>query len=445
VFTFGVVYIRINMTDGSSANTGSLLLPVLFTIPMTGCFLLISQSVGRLNRGMDHLPLLIASALVTVPVWIDNAQTAWLWYQAGSVERSWTPFKYDRPKEIQEAEKKPYLAANLYHQVEQRLRTKGSIPKRLNWPFFMRYRMAVQAMRKSDAVSCVRFLHPSQVVHPKKIELLKDLWHLEFLWGMQSGEPDFTQQDRIFVDLAMNAARTTPYVLDRWGRVYSLINGALWLEWEPKESFNDAVKLARVNDAFAVLRANGNMIISKPVSLFTAVPPPLPPGHSWISLEVFRDSRAALLVGNHGEWFLFGSPPAGFPTQPRFRFDRPVVADVKLDPDEKGYYLLDVFGAIHSDHPNGPPSIPVTSPPVPSELLPYWVGIPMAVNLVIDPLGRGMCVYTREGEIYTVAVHPFRETYRPKKKYRYRGVALKVFADGTPAALESNGKLVTVP
>ena len=69
----------------------------------------------------------------------------------------------------------------------------------------------------------------------------------------------------------------------------------------------------------------------------------------------------------------------------------------------------------------------------------------MAVDLELDPLGRGMYVYNRLGEVFSVAVKPYRETYRPPKPYPYRGVSLGAFADGTLYAFECNGAMVKIP
>jgi hypothetical protein len=429
-------------------NVGSLI-PPLMVFPILGCLLLLSCCFGRLERGRDHVLLLIPLALITFSVWKENATTWLYWYRAGELERAWTPFKHDavsEPDLVAAAERKPYEAARYYQLVYDRIQKKGTIPQLLNWPFFMRFRMATQAMRKEDALQCARFLPPSDVTSPDKIELIKNqLWHLDLFQDMQVHESLFEKRERVLVDYAMSPDRKTAYALDRWGRVYSYVEDTLWREWSPAESFNDAQHLTILNDVFIVRRKCGRLHISKNTLNLEIPPFSLMEGHHIIGMKSFRSVNTVILYTNYGEIFPCGKLPDGFPPYSKLFFDRPVIADLEIDLNEQGYYLLDRYGAIHSNHRNGQPLIPHTSPPVAKELLPYWAEQDMAVDLALDPSGRGMYVYNRLGEVFSLAVSPYRETYRPAYPHPDRGVELGIFADGTLVGFESNGGMVIIP
>jgi len=69
----------------------------------------------------------------------------------------------------------------------------------------------------------------------------------------------------------------------------------------------------------------------------------------------------------------------------------------------------------------------------------------MALDLELDPMERGLYVYNRLGEVFSIAAKPYWHTYRPPRAYPFRGIALLVKKDGFLTALESNGNLVTLP
>ncbi|MEW6236714.1 MAG: hypothetical protein AB1656_15120 [Candidatus Omnitrophota bacterium] len=433
----------------SEEHPGHLIIPGLLSLPILACVALISRSASPLLRGRDHLPLLLAAGLAAGAVWTDNAGVWRLWYIAGEQERAWTPFKYEpiSPKEIdsyQAAMKAPLEAARTYSLVLNRIQRKGDLPRYLNWPFFLRLRMAKQAIRLENPALCLQFLPPSQVMAPDKIERMKDLWEMEFLWTMRESESVYGSPEWIWADIVWAADEGQPYALDRWGRVYSFHDDLPQVEWDPKEPIYDAIDLERTDGAFVILRANGRIVSSMPLPLVAQAEAALPLGGA-IGMKFHPNGKALLLASAFGEIRIIGTSPEGFPSWKRLHFDRAVVADMELDPDGMGYYLLDIYGAIHSNHEKDAPSLPNTSPPVAKELLPYWAGMKMAVDLEIDPLGRGLYVYNRLGEIFTVAVKPFRETYRPPKIYAHRGVGLCVSPEGRLISLESNGAALDIP
>lgn len=420
--------------------------PRLILVPVLGCAALLSRACAPPVRGQDHLWLLGLLAFATLFTWSGNARTWYLWYTAGEQERAWTPYKYDAPEDIADAERKPHEAAITYNAVYQRILQKGDIPRFLNWPFYLRYRMAYQAMRKNQGAGCAAFLPITPDLGREKIRLVKQLWHLEFLAAARSGEPDYPRDGRIWVDSEYSADESTIYMLDRFGRVYSPLDTGLLLEWEPEADFADAVDLEITpSGGFLVVRASGSLWISRPDALFPESVVRVPLEGKLIGLEYFPGRTAALAANARGETWIAGKAPAGYPTSPAVPFDKPAIADMKIDPDGKGYYLLDIYGAVHSYHPGGPPSFPHTSPPVPQALLPYWAENRMAIRLVLDPRGRGIYVYNRLGEVFSIAVVPYWNTYRPPHTYPHRGAALLVKKDGSLTALESNGNLVPLP
>lgn len=420
------------------------LIPTLLVFPLIGCVGLAISRIPPVQRGRDHILLVILAGIAAIGVGIGDIKTWTIWYRAGESERSWTPFLYDDPIDIARAERKPYDAANLYNQVRERILLKGDIPRYLNWPFFMQYRMAVQFMRKKEPWNCASVLPHGDINEIRHMQYVKDLWHQELLWSMPNGEPDYQKNGRIWIDAELGNDRIY-YCLDTWGRVYSIRNDRMWLEWGPPQLFHDAIDLEILDGVFIVLRSTGEILTSKPLKLFdTKIVFPLDRGNT-IDIELFSYDSAAAVVNQYGEICLLGAVPKTFPTDETLRFDRPVIADMELEPYGNGYYLMDIYGAVHAKHAGGSPSIPITSPPVPKELLPYWTDLNMAIDLELDPQGRGLYVYNRLGELFTIAIHPYRETYRPEKTYPHRGVALIVNSDGSLFSLESNGKIVKIP
>ncbi|MBN2328605.1 MAG: hypothetical protein JXR73_15795 [Candidatus Omnitrophica bacterium] len=420
------------------------LLSRLLIFPIIGCTALSAGRTPVMRRGRDHLPFLLMALLAAASVWSGNIQTWAMWYKAGELERAWTPFKYDDPEEIQLADNKPYEAAHAYLLVRERLLQKGEIPRYMNWPLFMQYRMAYQMMRKRDAQGCALALPPGGVSIPRHIEMIKKLWHLEFMWSIRDCEPNFPKDGRIWVDGELDGHGVLT-MLNCWGRVYSMDDPYCWIEWESKGVFNDAVDLEIIDGAYVVLRRSGEIQSSKPLKALGGRTRIQSKMEDAVDFEVFSSQTAAVVVDAYGEMQLFGDPPLSFPSWRKLRFPRPVIADLELEPFENGYYVLDLYGAVHANHAGGMPSIPTSSPPVPKENLPYWQNQDMAVDLELDPQGRGLYVYNRLGEMYTISVAPYRAVYRPEKVYPQRGLALVIDPSGTLYAVESNGRRIQIP
>jgi len=139
-------------------STKSLIAPLLL-FPILSCVGLLSCSIGQLNRVSGHFLLLLAALLSCAVPWYENVKTYAYWYRAGELERAWTPYKYQDPQKIAEAKQKPIEAARYYFMTYNRILKKGEIPLYLNWPFFLRYRMAYQAMRMENPPLGNRKIH----------------------------------------------------------------------------------------------------------------------------------------------------------------------------------------------------------------------------------------------------------------------------------------------
>lgn len=421
-------------------------LPYLLWSVIVAAVALQSNSLPNLDTTRNHVPLLLVSSFTVLTVWSGTIHTWVLWYQAGVEERAWIPSMIDDPEQIEEVELKPIHAANLYQQTKISILTKGDIPFYLNWPFFLDYRAAFQFMRKTKPDLCALILPPDSRVSPEKSVMIKELWNQEFLWKMQESEPSYRMEIGIWVDIEIDPVHKTTYTLDRWGRVYTIHNGSCWLEWEPETLVTDAVDLELIyGNQWIILCRSGRLLAPATIDIFPTMIEPLKPESEFIDIELFDSDSCGLAMNRYGEMVVLGLLPDDFPDITRLVFKEPVIVDFEIDPSQRGYYLLDQYGAVHSNHVDGPEAvIPHTSPPVAAELLPYWSGQAMAVDLEIDPLQRGLLVYNRLGEIFTIAVNPYQTTYRPSLSYPYRGIDLEIESDGTRTVLEANGAVIMV-
>lgn len=389
--------------------------------------------------------ILLLVLLLMFPLWKQNLKTGWIWYKAGEDERAWVPYQYDDPQQKAEIEKKPYSAATLYWYVHEHTIDKGFIPIYLNWDFFLRYRIAVQGMRTRDAALCINGLPPQKSYPPEKYSMVQQLWDVDFLASQPQAEPNFPPGSRAWIDMEIDHQTGIVYALDIWGRIFSFQKNTLVLEWTPNPFIFDAVDLELLDGAFIILRRHGEIMTTKPMPLFQNTPKVIPyQGHALL-VKIFPNHKAALVTTTDGEIIPIGELPPNFPDVKKYFFGKPYAADLEIDLDGMGYYLLDIFGGVHSNHANGKPMISHTVPDVAPALIPYWEGQKMAVDLELDPQGRGMSIYNRLGEVFTISATPYRETYRPSKTYPFRGFLLKTRGDKSLVAIESNGNIVPIP
>ncbi|MBZ0255590.1 hypothetical protein K8I31_05985, partial [bacterium] len=235
------------------------------------------------------------------------------------------------------------------------------------------------------------------------------------------------------------------YLLDCWGGVHQYDDGKIQCVWRPDSLIDDGIDLEIRDGVFFILRANRTLVTSEPVPWNRGELSPFMFGGDVVDFELFKQIDGALLVSSKGEIASIGQTPPDFPSWGDLYFQDDVVVDFELDTDEYGYYLLDAYGAVHGNHADGQTTLAYRSPPIADGLVPYWSGIRMAVDLELDAQGRGLNIYTREGELYSIALSPYRNTFRPLDKYEQRGVALIPGEGADLYALESNGRIIKLP
>ncbi len=420
-------------------STKSLIAP-LIALPILSCVSLFSRSVGQLNNLSGNVVLFLAVTACAAMPWYENANTYAYWFQAGELERSWTPYKFEDPQKIAEAQKKPLEAAIYYQITYSRILEKGEIPHYLNWPFFLRYRMAYQALRLENPPLCAGYLPPSYSKNDSKIELLKNLWHTEFMNRTLEHPPRYEQDELVWMDFEIDAEGQV-FALDRWGRVYQRMNGVFINEWKADETLTDAIDL-ELGNGFYVLRKTGEIVSSATVIEFDLKQKPM--SGTPVDFELSPNNQTAFLISSYGDVRISGATPAVFPDPNELLFTREVIADFELDPDGKGYYLLDQYGALHANHVDNSPSLPYKSPAIANESLPYWLGQNRAKDLEIDTYHGVLFVYTRFGELFCISPNPFMEEYLPEISWPYRGVVTKVRKDGSVRVFQSNGQEIVI-
>jgi hypothetical protein len=419
--------------------------------PMLVLFLVISlcsihaKPGWPLHTGKQIFPVFVVTLLLALPAWSGNVQAWWDWYRAGEEERAWAPFRYEKAEEIAANQQKPYQAAALYHAVRVHIRDKGFLPRYLNWDFFLGYRMAIQAQRSRNTTLLAQALPLHQAYPPSKMAMVQQLWDRDFLLSLRYTEPSQSEKELFWIDFERHPITETVYGLDCWGRVHQFAPTAYILVWQTEHLLADAVDLEIVGDAFVILCKSGQIYASQNVAFLQETQRVYPYKGEAIDLEIFASGQGALVATTHGEVCPLGAIPKNFPDLKKLYFDRRVIADMEIDLDEQGYYFLDRFGAVHANHKNDQPTLAYTTPKIPQVLIPYWADQSMAIDLELDPLGRGLTIYNRLGEAYTLAPQPYRETYRPPATYPYRGLCIKAGKNKELFAFESNGNMIQLP
>lgn len=414
------------------------LVPGLLTVPVLALSALLSRRAGCLNRASGHLPFLALMLVPLAAAWPGNLKTFAVWYEAGKTERAWAPFAEDDPEKIAALERKPHEAARLYETVRSRLAEKGPLPEYWNWTFFMKFRMAVQAVRMDDPALCLDFLPPGDCGTPSRVAALKQLWSLEPLRRMAETEPNYPRETRIWMDMEIDPRTGAVFTMDRFGRVYQYEHGEHWPKFDPAEPFADALDLEILGGVWIVARADGRVAASESIPFLEEYAPPAPLPEPVNDFEIHPNGKTAVFVYPNGRYYTVGED-AGIPHWDRLDFGAPVIADFEFDPDGRGYYLLDIHGAIHANHADGEPSLPHKSPPLPPGAAPYWAGMNRALDLEIGAAARAFHIHTRTGEAFPVAATPERPVYRPRSPNPRRGAAMAVGPDGVRWILESNG------
>lgn len=443
-----------------------ILSPSLVAVPILSLAFLHAKRFPALNNSVSHIPVLIPIVAMMLTAWSGNAYTWALWYTAGKLEREWTPYQYDKtsqPELYAAAERKPLDAVKFYALVKQRLQSKGDIPQYWNWDFLMQYRMAYQARRLNNASKCLTWLPPESAKTQSQIQMLQDLWDIEFITGMMHNTDMFNSDKSFFIDLELGLGASTKqdsyaYAMDIFGKVYEYNGNQLHFVWKPNELITNAVDLEVISkNNFAVLTTDGKVFLSDPAFKYLMydeyvkdIQTQLPLGQKAVDMEWL--TFGAVILTDHGLLIFEGKIPNTVPREQRFDFGKSVASDLEISSNQNEIYVLDVYGGIHSSVNEGEPSYPHQSPPIDESLIPYWLNQNVAIDLELDRHKRGIYVYNKMGEVFSVTTNPFRETYRPSEQAPFRGKALMatewgINRDemGTLYALESNGNIIKIP
>ncbi len=416
----------------------------LFSVLIVGFAFSLSLQGRWLSAPGQLVPLAIAFVFASLFVCASNYTTWRVWYDASEASRSWAPFRQVDEEGKRTAERTPYAAFDQYVQVLNLLGQKGRIPYRMGWQRGIQHQLATQIERTADAKLLNTAIH---VYHsgPERLALINQIDFYTLYQQFTNQPADNSTNERIFRDFEIDDESNTLYLLDRWGGVSKLANGNIQPVWRPELFVNDAVDLELLNGGFVVLTANRTLLFSEKVDWLEGELAAYTLGGDVVDIELVKSNNTALIVSSRGEIAFLGATPANFPAWSQLYFKEDVIVDMELDVDEKGYYLLDAFGAIHGNHIDGQNTLPFRSPPIAPGLTPYWAGQRMAIDLSVDSHSRGLNVYTRRGELFSIAIQPYRETYRPLNPNDHQGVAAASGANANLYALESNGRVIRLP
>lgn len=413
------------------------------------------------------------------------------WWNAGRLERSVRVWRGEEAETAREARR-------LYSRVLNTLEENGGLLVR-SWEldFLLRYRLAEMAGRMDQPARMLAAVPPQIWTTPQGSALLADLWNVadldrlrraaknpryllslrsprkRYTWevqldsqwtpdGSSSQLPTWRDRLEFHVDIYVNheiaADGSMVWFLDRWGRVFRT-RGDSPLEpiWEAasQEGRSDAVDLEIWDGNIVVAFANGEV-------RFAADPPawfpqswrmPLRPGHRLVDIERHPSYEGAVALSSHGSFSVVGRIPESFPIPEKPLYPWAAAKDLEISPDGLGWYVLHTFGAVHAQTGGDPLPLAVEEPDSPfstikdAPIVPYWEGQEMALDIELDPLGRGICLLNRPGEAWTIADPPFRPVYRPfeDKTTMGLGVSLAVRQDGAMVLLYAPGNIVVQP
>lgn len=400
---------------------------------------------GKWTKSNRQLvPLFAAFAFALVMSWSANYQLWRTWYDASESARAWAPYQYVQEDEIRAARQAPTVAFMQYAQLLDAIENKGRIPKRMGWLERIHKQLVEQLERRFN-FRLLQFLLRDCDSDEKRLSLVAKFTGHLFCEQYTKQQPVNSSSVRLFIDAEYDGETESYYLLDRWGGVSKYESGEIRARWRPAIYFDDAIDLEIRDGIFIVLRGNRSIMTSEPIAWLQGELSLFSMGGEVVDIELFESINSALIVSSKGEIAFSGQPPPHFPTWSQMYFREDVVVDLELDADERGYYLLDAYGAVHGNHADGQTTLAYRSPPIADGLVPYWAGQRMAIDLELDALSRGLNIYTREGELFTIAMKPYRNTYRPVTKNDNRGVALVGGVGARLFALESNGRVLELP
>ena len=399
----------------------------------------------------------------------EDSQTLALWWNAGRVERSVTAWVGNGDITARKARQE-------YREVLERIEERGGqFARAMEWDFLLRFRLAETAKRMQRPAWMFLALQPGMWTTPRQSALLADLWtvsemallrakaeDMRYLMNLRTRKPDrrWVFHLDLYTDHEISPDGSTIYLLDRWGRVFRTTGGSppapLEPVWSaaPNEGRSDATDLELWDESFVVVFSNGEVRMNRDAPSWFPNPwrISLSPGERLVDVERHPNGNGAVAIGSTGEFFAIGSLPEGFPIPKEPLFHTATVADLEISRDGRGWYLLDIHGAIHAlaEGERFPMAQYVPDSKywaVKTENAPYW-NSDMALDLEVDPLGRGLCILNRNGEVWTIAEPLFRPPVRPFGKSEGMeglGVSLVAHQDGSLSVLYASGNVVAVP
>jgi len=446
--------------------------------------------VLRSERYQEHrmsylfLPLLFGSVAGAEGLCRDTAALA-QWWQAGRCERSvlnWIGPEADTAGETRQR------YARVLDTVE---REGGYLLDKCSLDFVLRYRLAETAGRMHQPARMLRSLPPAKWATSSASTLIANLWTVEQLdrlrrkaedpryklnlrsprqrpWETASGMSLVTERlwytptvleyhVDIYVDHETTADGSVVWLLDRWGRVFRSVSGAglvpVWHSAEG-EGRSDAVDLEVWDDVMVVAYRNGEVRSS--TSSIAWLPKSwrmsLRPGHRLVDIERCPISDGAVALSSYGVFDTIGAVPEAFPIPKEPLFYWEAAVDFEFTRDALGWYVLDTYGVVHAGSGGQRPPMAKDVPDSPYWTLsaPYAPEFTLehdALDIELDPVGRGVCLLNSRGELWTISDPPFREVFRPfpGEESLGLGVSLSVRQDGTALILQAPGNLVTVP
>ncbi|MBI1387672.1 MAG: hypothetical protein GC154_04425 [bacterium] len=392
-------------------------------------------------RWLPELLLLIAASMVGM----QDFQIWNLWRIAGAEERAWAPFQYEDPNQIQYAADAPRRAFDRYSELNHTLLGKGRLSSQLGLIDTLFSRQMLQVVHTADFLMYPLLMRDAMNFAVSPAELLDRVFNIDFLREYQKEPQPSSLRQRLWIDAEWEERSQSVLLMDRFGRVFRPSGDTFELLWKPPIFFDDAVDLELYNGAYIVLRRDRTLVASSLETWLEKLPQPFLFPAPAVDLEFFHSVKGALLISARGEVALIGDAPPDFPSWGNLNFKTNLVADIELDRDERGYYLLDIYGAIHGNHAGGSVTLPISAPAVDPELIPYWPNQNKAIDLEVDPKGRGLLVYTRDGETYSVAAEPYRTTWRSYDSTPDQGAALVVNPSAELFSLNTNGRVIALP
>ncbi|MFH1737448.1 MAG: hypothetical protein ABIH23_00470 [bacterium] len=449
----------------------------LFTL-----FLLIRSDRYVSRRNLYIAAPILFGLLVGVRGCYRDGQVLVTWWKAGRLERSVRSW-------IGEENQTARRTRRVYSQILNTLDERGGdLTRSCGLNFLVRYRIAETAKRMHHPARMLSAVALGLPTTRGQSLLLADLWTVSemenlrrrvedprFLLSLRTHSlirPDIRRSRSVwsdleeeeehweycldlYVDHEISPDGSEAWLLDRWGRVFKA-QGESSLEpvWEsaPKEGRSNAVDLEIWGDTLVVAFADGDVRLhgESPAWFNRPWPISLSPGERIVDIELHPSGQGAVALSSLGEFFVMGTVPEEFPIPEDPLFYEDVAEDLEISSDCLGWYVLDSRGAIHAASGGNRFPMAVNVPDseywaVKTRNAPYWYE-DMALDIEIDPLGRGIGLLNKLGEVWVIAdPSAFRLNwpFEGEEDTLGLGVSLAIQQDGAVTALFAPGNTKT--